>query len=231
MDGTDNRILRQEGKPMHMQNPNRLRNAGLALMLALWGAACVPVFRNPIAASPDLKPDPALLGTWSSVKDGGDGTQVSFFPRKDGWLDIVFLADLKGNSDSGLDLTLYEGYTTTIEDDHVLCFRERPEKPEADEPASYLLATYRVDPPTRLDVRLFANAAVRAAIESGALEGTVTTNVYADTITVTSSSARLLAAVVTQGAAAFTEPDQVMRFERMEPVGAGAADDTEPADK
>jgi hypothetical protein len=59
----------------------------------------------------------------------------------------------------------------------------------------------------------------------------VTTNVYADTITVTSSSARLLAAVVTQGAAAFTEPDQVMRFERMEPVGAGAADDTEPADK
>lgn len=216
-----------------MQIPNRLRNAGLAFVLAMWGAACVPVFRNPISAPPELKPDPALLGTWSSVKDSGDGTQVSFFPRKDGWLDIVFLADLKGNSDSGLDLTLYEGYTTTIENDHVLCFRERPEKPVAEEPAAYLLATYQVDPPTRLDVRLFANAAVRKAIETGTLEGTVETNVYADTITVTSSSARLLAAVVAQGAATFTEPENVMRFERMEVVSekADPSEESDPADK
>ncbi|MCE9614410.1 MAG: hypothetical protein K8T26_09050 [Lentisphaerae bacterium] len=186
----------------------------LALALALAGAACVPVFTNP--PPPDPKPDPALLGTWTSDRSDKDPSQVSFFARQDGGVDIIHLTEIDGTSDKGAGASIYEGYTATVGPDHVLCFRGRDEKTKAGEAQPYLMARYRIGTPDQLEVQLFLSEAVRTMIESGQLQGTITEEEHMpDSITVTSAAPAFVDAMLKSGADAFVSSNDVMRFVRL----------------
>ncbi|MDA0577753.1 MAG: hypothetical protein O3B24_06610 [Verrucomicrobia bacterium] len=196
-----------------------VREFACVALLSLIGAACVPEFQNPLPVAPDMRPDPALLGTWAGAVDADNGSQVSFFPRANGWMDIVHITDSNG-SVQRCDVSRYEGYSTTVEDERYLCLRVvgDPGVP-VDATNGYYIARYAIAPADALAIQLFDQKSVRALIEQDALQGTITEGEHVDTIRVTSSPARLVAAILEAGAGAFVSTNDTMRFTRMRVAG------------
>lgn len=187
-----------------------------ALVMVGIGSACVPVFDNPLPVSPEMTADAALVGTWSGINGDDGGSQLSIYPRRSGWLDILFVTDLDGASDDGVRVQHYDGYTTAIDQDRLLCLREHGVRGGDVSTNGYLLASYRVAPSGQLNIQLFAQAEVRKLIEAGKLKGTIQDDQYGGSIRVTTPSERLLTTIVTEGVSAFVSSNEVMSFRKLQ---------------
>jgi hypothetical protein len=185
------------------------------LALSLLSTSCVPAFKNPLPAPKEMKPDAALLGSWESVPKKGEGkSQVSFFGRKSGWIDIVFINDVNGTSSTdGVNISIYEAYTATIGKNTFLCLRGRkkdyPEQKD-DLESGYLIAHYLVSKKGDLSVNLFDKDAIKKMIANGVLKGE-----HTHKVTVEASSDELVSAITEKGLEAFISADEVLTFKRV----------------
>lgn len=191
--------------------PTRVSVMAAVSALLMVGVGCVPVFRHALPLPETLIPDAALVGSWTAAGPDADDTRALFFARRDGWLDIVY-----AQGGDRLSLTRYEGFTTRVNAESILCFRGHTDGAADASGDGYLLAQYRVESSRELHLRLFAQAPVRALVEAGRLAGTVQTNGQSVAITVTATPAELLAVLQAEGVEAFAGTGDAMVFARLE---------------
>jgi hypothetical protein len=179
--------------------------------------ACVPEFENPLPAPQLMKADPTLLGTWKIDSDeAGEITQVSFFGRKSGWMDIVFV-DGSSRYD-GVDVLIFEAYTTNIKKDTFICLRPRKQErqEETHGESNYLLAHYLLSKEGILSINLFDQAAVESMIEEGLLKGEYKEeNGRTDLVKVVSSSDEIASAIVKKGVESFISKEDTVKFRKL----------------
>lgn len=59
-------------------------------------ASCVPEFEHPLPEPEELKADTRILGS-GKMKAENDEVYAHVYPRKTGWLDIIYVSRDKGN--------------------------------------------------------------------------------------------------------------------------------------
>ncbi len=173
--------------------------------LIVFAASCVPEFENPLPPSTELSPDQQLLGTWVSPGDSAAGDRLMILPRSSGWVDIVLLSDVGSD---GLDLAVFEGYSSLVGDDRFLCLRERGVESDDDTTRErglrYVLAYYRISD-DELALASFSYQKVQALIASGDLVAEDRPR-GSETREVVTTSAEALAALISrEGAEAFID--------------------------
>lgn len=189
------------------------------LVPVLLALSCVPEFENGLPRQDGAGADPELLGRWSAKGDGEED-EALFYPRPNGWYDILFIAKINSASETnGLDVSIYEGYSASVGDEKFLCIRGRrkdfADHSEPPESYRFLLAHYRIGSNDELRVNFFSSAKVEELVKSGALQGEVKTNQFTDDVIVTAPSDAVAAAIAEKGYREFVDVDDVMKFSRM----------------
>jgi hypothetical protein len=183
----------------------------------LFSMGCVPEFENPLPSPKVMKADQALLGTWKIDSDNaGNIVQVSFFGRKTGWMDIVFV-DGSSRYD-GVEVSIFEAYTTNINKDTFLCLRPRRQdfQDQTNGELTYLLAYYHVSKEGILAVSLFDQGAVEGMIDKGLLKGEFKeVNGRKDLVKVVSSSDEIASAIAKKGVESFISKEDTVTFRKL----------------
>lgn len=183
----------------------------------LFSTGCVPEFENPLPAPKVMKADPALLGTWKIDSDeAGDIAQVSFFGRKSGWMDIVYI-DGSSRYD-GVDVSIFEAYTTNVNKDKFICLRPRKQDhpKEMHGESNYLLVHYHLSKEGILSIKLFDLSAVERMIEEGLLKGEFKEmNGRKDLVKVVSPSDEIASAIAKKGIESFISKEDTVTFRKL----------------
>lgn len=189
----------------------------LLMTSLLFSTGCVPEFENPLPAPKVMKADPTLLGTWKVDSDKAEEiAQVSFFGRKSGWMDIVYIDSPGLHND--IDVSIFEAYTTNVNKDKFLCLRPRKQddQEQANGEKSYLLAHYHLSQEGILAVSLFDQGAVESMIEEGLLKGEFKeTNGKKDLVKIVSSSDEIASAIVKKGFESFISKEDTVKFQKL----------------
>ncbi len=139
-------------------------------VLGAFAASCVPEFENPLPPSEGLAPDEQLVGTWVPSDDPEGGDRMVVLPRSSGWVDVLLISDVGCD---GVNLAVFEGYSSLVGGDRFLCLRERGVESHDDATRErglrYVLAHYRFSDEGELAVALFSYEKVQALIASGDL--------------------------------------------------------------
>ena len=189
----------------------------LSLLLLICLASCFPEFKNPIPPPAELKADHQILGTWVGTKYSGSKEQLLIFQRSSGWIDLVFIfnIDRKAAKD-GIDVNIFEGYSTFINKQKFLCLRlrEKDWKDRDKEVGEFLFYIFNYETPSNdeLIIKLFSIQKVKELIKEGKLKGEVVEKEvfkggHFDEVTVTSSSDELIEVISREGVGAFIEQD------------------------
>lgn len=189
-----------------MRGENHWRLLPLAAAVGILAASCVPEFENPLPPSSELAPDSLLVGTWLSPDDPKGGDRMMVLPRSSGWVDILLVSDVGSD---GVDLTVFEGYSSVVGDDKFLCLRERGVESSDDVTRErglrYVLTYYSVSDRGELALAPFSYEKVQALITSGDLDaqerprGTETRQV------VTTTAEALASLILRKGTQAFID--------------------------
>jgi len=171
-----------------------------------------------------MTPDRTILGTWETFPERGESFQISFLPLKSGGMYIVWI-NFEENSSAPPDISIFGGYTTSINKDKLLCLRfikevsqdsvddEHKRKP------MFLIAHYNISNKGILSINMFLKSEIRRMIEEGKLKGRIEN----DKVLVTSSSEELVAAIQKYGVEAFIYASigeskgegQMLKFQRL----------------
>jgi hypothetical protein len=197
-------------------------------------ASCYPEFKNPIPPPPELKADHQILGTWVRTLKADQHEykeQVSIFQRRSGWIDVVWIYDIdKKEPADGINVLIFEGYSTSINKQKFLClrFREKDWKGRDKEvggkpfTAYWIIANYETPSNGDLIIKPFSTQRVEELIEKGKLKGEVVKGklfkeqgLSLDKVTVTSSSDELVELICKEGAEAFIWQDSNDTFRFM----------------
>ncbi len=169
---------------------------GVFCSLLIW--SCVPEFTNPLPRDRDLKCDLDILGNWVSKGEKGIDKQISIFPRKSGWVDVIYVCNI--NSDSlwdGMTFFVFEGYSAQSNKDKFLCLRTRKKDKNATQGLfmkdghTYMMVYYNTSKKDTLSFALLSQEKIQSLIKSGELEGKVTKSENMDRVTVTSSTEKI----------------------------------------
>jgi len=176
-------------------------------LLGMWLAliplltSCVAEFINPIPPPKNLKPDPALLGEWE-IAEGDEKVRLYIYPRLSGWMDIIFL---EMRSDHKINLEVYEGYSTQINQDKFLCLMVREtdlkKKEDKKEPSGYHIIHYKISDEGVFSFRMFDVEKVKEMVRKGELKGTITSG----RTLVTSKANELVRQIQKKGVEAFID--------------------------
>ena len=200
----------------------------ILLFLTVIVTSCYPLFKHPLTTPEKLKPDKNILGVWfRKVAVGGE--QLSVFPRKDGWVEIVYVYGINSNFyKDGINLLIFEGYDTSVKGHKFLCFRPRTKdllamgrKVDQIDHVGFYIVNYDLPEKGKLIVKHFSMEKVENLINSGELSGRVSKTDLAegrltDGILVTASSEDLVKAISEKGIKNFIEEtgQTVMVFSR-----------------
>jgi hypothetical protein len=172
-------------------------------------AACVPEFKNPLPAE-SLTPDERILGVWHSSEGGEHEEQLSIFPRRSGWIDVVWIYDINSDTSvSGINMLVFEGYAADVEQHKFLCLRQRQKDlgEALGSDAGYLIVHYEITKAGVLFTKPLSKECVKKLIKAGILKGRVRKHAHGETITVTSSSGELTDVIAQQGVKHFLDDD------------------------
>ena len=211
----------------------------LSILLSICFSSCYPEFKNPIPPPAELKADPQILGTWVRTYKGGQSEykeQLSIFPRRSGWIDVVWIYDIdKKESSDGINLLVLEGYSTSVNKQRFLCLRYREKdsgyhfRKEALNPndneygeAPFYIVNYKTSKKSELIIMPFSTQRVEELIKKDQLKGDIIKDKLfkeqgqsLDKVTVTSSSDELVKLISQQGAGAFILDDPNDTFRPM----------------
>ena len=182
----------------------------LSLLLLICLASCYPEFKNPIPPPAELKADPQILGTWVRTTDeSGSKEQLCIFQRKSGWIDVVLIGEIDSKeSEDGIDVGTFEGYSTSVNKQKFLCLRFRKKdyshnNPEEFGEPPFYIVNYETTGDSKLVIKHFSLEKVEELIKAGKLKGEITKGQHVDHVTVTSSSDELIEVISKEGAGAF----------------------------
>jgi len=200
----------------------------ILVFLPVLVTSCYPLFEHPITAPKKLKPDKNILGVWfRTVAVGAE--QLSVFPRKDGWIEIVYVYGINSKFyKDGINLLVFEGYSTSVKDKKFLCLRPRTKdllamgrKGDTLDQVGFYIVNYDLSKKGNLIVKHFSMEKVENLINSGELSGRVAKTDLdegrlTDGILVTASSEDLVRAISEKGFKTFIEEtgQGVMVFSR-----------------
>ena len=178
-------------------------------LLGMWVAliplltSCVAEFINPIPPPKDFKADPNLLGEWE-MTEGQSMMRMYIYPRPSGWIDIICV---ETDSKNKIKLEVYEGYSTQIKQDRFLCLREREahayNKEDKEDRLGYFICHYKISENDLFSFSLFDVEKIRAMVQKGELEGTITS---LGKVIVTSKANALVALISKKGIDCFINP-------------------------
>jgi hypothetical protein len=150
-----------------------LRLLLLAAMVAL--AACYPpVTSHPVGSTSGLKPDPVLNGLWKGQPHDTSqrGVYFHFLPRPDGTITLISVATGDKPDADWNAMTMTTGragnnrfMNIRIESDNG--------KPDQEAPAGTIPVLYRLDAKGQITLWLTDEKAIKDAIKSGKLKGTL----------------------------------------------------------
>jgi hypothetical protein len=177
-----------------------LLGAGLLLQ------ACLPpATTHPVGTTVGLHADPALTGLWhGKMENGGSderGAYFHFLPKTDGSITVVLVQD--GDKPDG-DWSVATISTATLGANHFFNAKltVTGEKPDAeDQTPNTMPMLYRFDGPKRLTLFFMDEDATKAAIQTGAIKGSVEPGQFGDA-TITADPKSLDAFMATKKAAA-----------------------------
>lgn len=152
----------------------------------------------------------------SEPSKAGNIYQVSFFGRKSGWMDIVFI-DGPGQYD-GVDVSIFEAYSTNVNKVKFLCFRPREQdrQDEKNVKSTYMLAHYQLSNEGILLVSLFDQDKVEGMIEKGLLKGKFKeVNRKKELIKVVSSSKTIASVIAEKGFESFISKKDSVKFRKL----------------
>jgi len=192
----------------------------LAGMVMIYSISCLPTFSNPLPIPQDIKPDSMILGTWISTDKSKDGSQVSFFARKSGWIDIVYIYDINSTSSiDGINFMTFEGYTVNVNKDKYLCFRLREKDIKHGNQAvskfTYFLTNYHISNNNIITINLFSQNSIKMLIENQKLKGEIKKGKFTEQVIVTASSEELISAIAQEGLEAFISIDETLKFRKL----------------
>jgi len=169
--------------------------------------SCIPEFENPLPHPKDMKPDRAILGTWETFHEGGESFQMTFLPLKSGGMYIVWI-NFEKDSSAPPDISIFWGYTTSINKDKFLCLRfiKKVSQDSVDDERKkpmFLIADYNISNKGILSVNMFLQSEISRMIEEGKLKGRIEKGKYGNDVLVTSSSEELVAAIQKYGVESF----------------------------
>lgn len=197
---------------------SRLRFSAVLVLTAAVLSSCLPDIDNP---PPPGTPavDPKLIGNWGGTDKAGNGEyQLSVFPRASGWADLVYVSKINSAADKNADIAVYEGYTTTVKDEHYLCFRDRPSEPSGDTTRgpAWHMAHYELAPAGTLAIQIFTDDSLAKLISSAGLKGTVKDDGSSKEVHVTATVKELTEMISRKGWRAFVsdENDAALKFTR-----------------
>lgn len=204
----------------------------LSLVLFVALGSCCPIFKNPIPPPPELKADHQILGTWVRTAKVGQyesKEQLSIFQRSSGWIDVVYIYDIDSEgSEDGINLLVFEGYTTSVNKQKFLClhFREkdfnwahqkdysRSDKEFGGQPfiVYWIIVNYETPSNDELIIKHFSIPKVEELIKKGKLKRELVKDDILkgqplDKVLVTSSSDELVDVISREGAGAFIWQD------------------------
>jgi len=201
----------------------------ILLFLPVLVTSCYPLFKHPISAPEKLKPDKNILGVWfRTVAVGGE--QLSVFSRKDGWVEIVYVYGINSKFyKDGINLLVFEGYSTSVKEHKFLCLRPRKKdflamgrKGDKFDEVGFYIVNYDLSKKGNLIVKHFSTEKVESLINSGELSGRVSKTDLAegrltDGVVVTASSEDLVRVISDKGFKAFVEETEqgMMIFSRI----------------
>jgi hypothetical protein len=166
----------------------------LPLLLLICLASCCPVFQNPIPPPSELKADHQILGTWVRTFKGGQHEskeQLSIFQRSSGWIDVVYIYDIESEvSADGINLLVFEGYSTSVNKQQFLCLRFRKkdfnwrlqekdcslsDKEIVGAPFAeyWIIVNYEISSNDELIIKRFSTLQVEELIKKGKLKGEI----------------------------------------------------------
>ena len=199
----------------------------LSLLLVL-ASSCYPVFKHPIPSPEKSKPDSKILGVWFRTAAVG-GEQVSVFPRDNGWIDVVYIYGIKSKFyRDGINLLVFEGYSTSVKEHKFLCLRPRKKdliamgrKVDKIDEINFFIVNYKLSRKGNLIVNNFPTEKIINLINSGELSGRVSKTDLAEGqlsngVEVTASSEELVTVISEKGIGAFVEETEqdMMVFSR-----------------
>jgi len=186
----------------------------ILLGCVLLAGACLPEFRNGLPRDPGVQTYDRLAGSWYCVTEN-DRQELSIYPRKSGWVDIVYVYDIESStSRDGINVLVFEGYSVTLGEDRLMCFRLRKKdfgKTKADSDPkqfSFLMARYSMPDEEELIIENFSVEKVKRLVDEGKLEGEVFERAPAEGrffpgVVVTSPSEKLGTVISEQGVEEF----------------------------
>jgi hypothetical protein len=110
------------------------------------------------------------LGEWEITEE-----MVKLHPPLSGWIDIILL---EMRSDYKINLEVYEGYSTQINQDKFLCLMMREtdlkKKEDKKEPSGYHIIHYKISDEGVFSFRMFDVEKVEEMVRKGELKGMIT---------------------------------------------------------
>jgi hypothetical protein len=181
-------------------------------------ASCYPKFKNPIPPPSKLKADSQILGTWVRTNESDSKQQLLIFQRSSGWIDVIQINDIDSKeSESGISVVVFEGYSTSVNKQKFLCLRLREKDWEGKDTEVgdfyFLIVNYEATIKDKLILRLFSLQKVKELIKEGKLKGEVVrrgqaSTVDVDRVIVTSNSDKLVEVISREGVGAFIGQDE-----------------------
>ena len=201
--------------------PLRLIFAAVFVTLAgLLATACLPVTStSPIGSSAGLGPDPALAGAWKAAPQADETgpTYLHFLADAKDGMTVLIVSHARGKGDSGW--SEYRVTAATLNGHHYLNALAVQEdgKPVSDASATRnmpLLYTLSADGKT-LSLYLIDEAAAKAAIKAGKLDGTIEPGDFGDVV-LTAAPDKLDAVFARDDAPKLFEQKPVVVLERLD---------------
>ena len=185
-----------------MQIVRLLMLLGATLLLQ----ACLPpATTHPVGTTAGLHNDPALTGLWRAKMENGDTGErdvyFHFLPKLGGGITVVLVQ--AGNKPDG-DWSVASITTATLGANHFFNAKltNTSDKSDTeDETPNTMPMLYRFQGPRRLTLFFMDEDATKAAIKSGAIQGTVESSQFGDA-TITADPKSLDAFMATKKAAA-----------------------------
>lgn len=151
-------------------------HAVLAFAAALLLSACYPpVTRSPVGTTAGLKPDPVLLGTWKGNSSDGKPSYFHFLLQNGGTITAIIVeSGPKAEDWNYVTLTTATLGANRFMNARMLLSNGIPEGGDpAVQPNGTVPVLYRIDAKGILTMFLMDEKAVKAAIASGKIKGTV----------------------------------------------------------
>jgi len=190
-------------------------------------SSCYPQFENGLPVGRHLRIDKEITGSWFRSTEN-DKQQLLIYSRQDDWVDIIYIYDIESKtSRDGVNVLIFEGYTSVISKDKFLCFRLRKKdvrktrNDAGSQEFSFLIVNYNVSDKGDLIIKSFSVEKAKQLVKQGKLKGEIFERDPAEgrffpSVIITSSSEKLAAVLSEEGVEQFIEegPYGLMTFSR-----------------